>query len=83
MRSFADLNALIGLVPAEVVTRLSTIDIALPRRTLSRYLDLLELIFVIKRIPAWSSNGEHQLSFGDRLTALPMAALWTLDSSAP
>ena len=31
-------------------------DIALPRRTLLRYLDLLELIFVIKRIPAWSSN---------------------------
>jgi len=23
--------------------------------------------------------GEQQLSFGDRLTALPMAALWTLD----
>ena len=27
--------------------------------------------------------GEQQLSFGDRLTALPMAALWILDSSAP
>lgn len=27
--------------------------------------------------------GEQQLSFGDRLTALPMAALWTLDRSAP
>jgi hypothetical protein len=26
--------------------------------------------------------GKQQLSFGDRLTALPMAALWTLDSSA-
>jgi hypothetical protein len=26
--------------------------------------------------------GEQQLSFSDRLTALPMAALWTLDSSA-
>ena len=26
--------------------------------------------------------GEQQLSFGDRLTALPMAALWMLDSSA-
>ena len=26
--------------------------------------------------------GEQQLSFGDRLTALPMAALWTLDGSA-
>jgi hypothetical protein len=23
--------------------------------------------------------GEQQLSFGDRLTALPVAALWTLD----
>jgi uncharacterized protein len=84
-------------------------DVALPRQTLSRYLDLLELIFVIKRIPAWSPNlttraistpklivtdsglggrfragivlyaGEQQFSFGDRLTALPMAALWTLD----
>ena len=29
---------------------------ALPRQTLSRYLDLLELVFVVKRIPAWSSN---------------------------
>jgi hypothetical protein len=31
-------------------------DVALPRQTLTRYLDLLELVFVIKRIPAWSSN---------------------------
>ncbi len=31
-------------------------DVAMPRRTLSRYLDLLELVFVIKRIPAWSSS---------------------------
>lgn len=27
--------------------------------------------------------GEQQLAFGDRLIALPMAALWTLDGSAP
>jgi hypothetical protein len=26
--------------------------------------------------------GEQQLSFGDRLSALPMAALWMLDGSA-
>jgi hypothetical protein len=26
--------------------------------------------------------GEQQLSFGDRLTALPMAALWMLDGPA-
>ncbi|WP_237110923.1 ATP-binding protein [Nonomuraea sp. MG754425] len=31
-------------------------DVGLPRMTLSRYLDLLELVFVIKRVPAWSSN---------------------------
>ncbi|GAA1008030.1 hypothetical protein Aple_044780 [Acrocarpospora pleiomorpha] len=31
-------------------------DVGLPRMTLTRYLDLLELVFVIKRIPAWSSN---------------------------
>jgi uncharacterized protein len=31
-------------------------DVNLPRMTLSRYLDLLELVFVIRRIPAWSSN---------------------------
>ena len=47
-----------------VVVRMGTLavaqsmanDVALPRQTLSRYLDLLELIFVIKRIPAWSSS---------------------------
>jgi uncharacterized protein len=27
--------------------------------------------------------GEQQLSFGDRLAALPMAALWMLDSPVP
>jgi predicted AAA+ superfamily ATPase len=31
-------------------------DVGMSRVTLSRYLDLLELVFVIKRIPAWSSN---------------------------
>ena len=31
-------------------------DVCLPRMTLSRYLDLLDLVFVIRRVPAWSSN---------------------------
>jgi len=30
--------------------------VGMPRQTLSRYLDLLELAFVIRRIPGWSSN---------------------------
>ena len=45
----------LGWGPLAVVQSMAN-DIALPRQTLSRYLDLLELIFVIKRIPAWSSN---------------------------
>jgi hypothetical protein len=166
------MRRLLGVVAARMgtlaVAQSIANDVALPRQTLSRYLDLLELIFVIKRIPAWSSNlttraistpklivtdsglggrligmsedrakdpvapvgpllenfaigevarqltweavrgedfrglrhlanrlgdrfragivlyaGEQQLSFGDRLTALPMAALWTLDGSTP
>ena len=31
-------------------------EVALPHSTVSRYLELLELLFLIKRIPAWSRN---------------------------
>jgi Fic family protein len=37
VRSFADLDALIGLVPAQVVTRLSAIDVGRGSETLYRY----------------------------------------------
>jgi uncharacterized protein len=56
----AEMRRLLSVVAARMgtlaVAQSIANDIALPRRTLSRYLDLLELIFVIKRIPAWSSN---------------------------
>src|SRR6185437_4354756 len=56
----AEMRRLLSVVAARMGT-LAVIqsianDVALPRQTLSRYLDLLELVFVIKRIPAWSSN---------------------------
>ncbi len=41
-----------GLAVAESIGR----DLGVPRTTLKRYLDLLELVFMIRRIPAWSSN---------------------------
>lgn len=49
-----------GILLSVVTARMGTLavvqsianDIALPRQTLSRYLDLLELVFVIERIPA-------------------------------
>jgi predicted AAA+ superfamily ATPase len=56
----AEMRRLLSVVAARMgtlaVVQSMANDIALPRQTLSRYLDLLELIFVIKRIPAWSSN---------------------------
>ena len=56
----AEMRRLLSVVAARMgtlaVAQSMANDIALPRRTLSRYLDLLELIFVIKRVPAWSSN---------------------------
>ncbi len=41
-----------GLAVIESIGR----DIGLPRGTLKRYLDLLELVFMIRLIPGWSSN---------------------------
>lgn len=31
-------------------------DVRLPQRTVGRYLELLEEVFLIKRVPAWSRN---------------------------
>jgi uncharacterized protein len=56
----AEMRRLLSVVAARMATLAVTesiaSDVAMPRQTLSRYLDLLELVFVIKRIPAWSSN---------------------------
>ncbi len=56
----AEMRRLLSVIAARmgglaVAQRIAN-DVGLTRGTLSRYLDLLELIFVIKRIPAWSSN---------------------------
>ncbi|GAA3693397.1 ATP-binding protein [Nonomuraea antimicrobica] len=56
----AEMRRLLSIVAARMgglaVAQSIAGDVGLPRMTLSRYLDLLELVFVIKRIPAWSSN---------------------------
>ncbi|MGQ0623638.1 MAG: ATP-binding protein [Sporichthyaceae bacterium] len=39
------------LVPANVAA-----DLGAPRTTIARYIDLLEAVFLIRRIPAWSSS---------------------------
>ncbi len=56
----SEMRALIRLLAARsgqllVASALGS-DIRLSHRTVSRYLDLLEEVFLIKRIPAWSRN---------------------------
>jgi predicted AAA+ superfamily ATPase len=56
----AEMRRLLSVVAARMGTLAVAQSIAnddgLARMTLTRYLDLLELVFVIRRIPAWSSN---------------------------
>lgn len=65
----AEMRRLLNVVAARMATmavvQSIASDIGMPRPTLSRYLDLLELVFVIRRIPAWSS------SLTTRATATP------------
>ncbi|WP_329425920.1 ATP-binding protein [Streptosporangium sp. NBC_01495] len=50
------LNILAGRMGGLAVTDNISRDLGLPRTTVKRYLDLLDLVYLIKRIPAWSSN---------------------------
>ncbi len=56
----ADMRRLLNVAAAQMATLAVPAAIAsklhLAGSTLKRYLDLLELLFVIRRIPAWSSN---------------------------
>ncbi|WP_066364637.1 ATP-binding protein [Herbidospora mongoliensis] len=56
----AEMRRLLAVVAARMagllVVQSIAGDVGLSRMTLTRYLDLLELVFVVKRVPAWSSN---------------------------
>jgi uncharacterized protein len=71
----AEMRAMVRLLAARsgqllVISRLSA-EAGLPVRTLNRYLALLEEVFLVKRIPAWSRNvsaraiGTPKLAFVD------------------
>jgi len=71
----AEMRTMVRLLAARsgqllVISRLSA-DAGLPVRTLNRYLALLEEVFLIKRVPAWSRNvsaravGTPKLAFVD------------------
>jgi hypothetical protein len=56
----ADMRRLLNVVAARMATlavpNAIASDLQLPVSTLKRYLDLLELLFIVRRIPAWSTN---------------------------
>jgi predicted AAA+ superfamily ATPase len=56
----ADMRRLLALVAAQMATlfvpgRWASV-LALPASTVKRYIELLELVFLVRRIPAWSTN---------------------------
>lgn len=56
----SDMRRLLALLAAQMATPLVMSGVSsrlqLPASTVKRYIDLLELLFVIRRIPAWSTN---------------------------
>ena len=60
LQRLGDLGRLLELVAARNATELNIADVAadagFPARTLPPYLDLLETLYLIWRVPAWSTN---------------------------
>lgn len=56
----ADLRRLLNVLAAQMASPLVPGTLAgalnIPATTLKRYLDLLELVFLVRRVPAWSTN---------------------------
>jgi len=66
LRRLSDLPRLLRLLAARTSTELNQSDLAadaaIPLRTLPPYLDLLETLYLIGRIPAWSTNLSKRIS---------------------
>lgn len=60
LQHLSELPAILKLVAARTATELNVTnlasDLAMPRRTLDPYLDLLETLYLAQRIPAWATN---------------------------
>jgi predicted AAA+ superfamily ATPase len=88
-----ELRRLLGVLAAttaglSVPHRISN-EVGLPMTTLRRYLDALELVYVIRRVPAWSSNltpravGTSKLLFTDSGVAGYLARMTLARSAHP
>jgi uncharacterized protein len=73
LQRLADLPLLLRLLAARNAAELNTADLAsasgIPVRTLAPYVDLLETLFLVHRLPAWSTN------LSKRVVSRPKVAL--------
>jgi predicted AAA+ superfamily ATPase len=81
------IEALAAMMSGQLVPGRLANDLGLPATTVKRYIDLLELLYVVKRVPAWSSNlttravSTPKLLFTDSGLAGSLAG-WTLGSAS-
>ncbi len=65
LQRLSELPTLLRLLAARTATELNVTSVAselgMPRRTLDPYLDLLETLFLIQRIPAWHNKTSRRL----------------------
>lgn len=78
LQRLSELPTLLQLLAARTATELNVTSVAselgMPRRTLDPYLDLLETLFLIQRIPAWHNKAWHNKT-SRRLVSRPKIAL--------
>jgi uncharacterized protein len=74
LQRLSDLPRLLRLLAARNTAELNQSDVAsemaLPARTLPPYLDLLETLFLVQRIPAWSTNLSNRVVGRPKLSLL-------------
>lgn len=74
LQRLSDLPRLLRLLAARTATELNLSDVAtdaaIPIRTLPPYLDLLETLYLIHRIPAWSTNLAKRVSQRSKVVVL-------------
>jgi uncharacterized protein len=74
LQRLGDLGRLLELVAARNAAELNLADLAadarFPSRTLPPYLDLLEMLYLIWRVPAWSTNLTNRVTARPKLVVL-------------
>jgi predicted AAA+ superfamily ATPase len=74
LQRLSDLPRLLRLLAARNATELNQTDVAsdmsIPARTLPPYLDLLETLFLIQRVPAWSTNLSKRVAGRPKMSVL-------------